>query len=363
MSATLNRRTILSAALGGVATLSLPARALALAGPATGTIALNANENPYGPSSSAMKAAQQATEKGAYYSFGLQGELRTAIAARHRISEENVVLSTGSNEALCATSAAWGKQGHIIAPALTYSPHLAYAKKLGVQVETVALADDMSIDLAAMAAAVSDETAMVYVCNPNNPTGLAIDGDELREFCRRVCKRATVLVDEAYNDLAENPSYTSMMDLVREGQNIVVAKTFSKVHGLAGMRVGYTLGRADLIAKVRSHVMSWPNSVGTAAALASYKDHPFLRFSKQKITEGKRIVNDTYARHGITSLASSTNFIYADIGRDASVFAQRMSDRGIMIRRAYEPYTNWSRVSMGKIEDLQAFSDAFDDIY
>ena len=358
-----NRRAVLGAALGGLTALGLPSIGWTLAGPLPGTIKLNSNENPYGPSASALKAAYDAAKKGAYYSFNLQSELRALIAKRQGVVQENVVLSTGSNEALCAATAAWGKKGHILAPKLTYSPHLNYARRNGLEVKTVPLTDAMSIDLEAMAGAVTDRTALVYICNPNNPTGLTIDGDELREFCRRVGKNTTILVDEAYNELTEKPAYTSMMDLVRSNENIVITKTFSKVFGLAGMRVGYSLGRSDLIAKLGAHIMSWPNAVGVAAALASYGDTEFLEFSKQKIALGRKLVTDTFKRHGIAPLHSNTNFVYADIGRDANVFADRMRERGVLIGRVYAPYNNWSRVSMGKIEDLEAFSRAFDEVY
>jgi histidinol-phosphate/aromatic aminotransferase/cobyric acid decarboxylase-like protein len=154
-----------------------------------------------------------------------------------------MVLSSGSNEALQAAFVAWGRKGRIVLPSLTYTAHVHYARRMGVDVIPVPLKDDLTIDLDAMAAAVTDDVSMVYICNPNNPTGHTLDGDALRDFCRSVGRRAVVMVDEAYNELTDRPDYTSMIDLVREGENVVVMRTFSKLFGMAGMRVGYGIGR------------------------------------------------------------------------------------------------------------------------
>jgi histidinol-phosphate aminotransferase len=258
---------------------------------------------------------------------------------------------------------AMGKKGRVLMPGLTYSDHLAYSKRMGVEIVRVPLNDDMSIDLDGMAAAVDDSISMVYVCNPNNPTGMTLDGDSLRNFCRKVAKSTVVLVDEAYNELTDKPEYTSMVDLVREGENIIVMRTFSKIFGMAGLRVGYGMAAPELAALVGGHIMAWPNGVGMAAAHASYHDHEFIAFSRQKILEGREMVNATFRRNGIEPLPSQTNFVYADIGRNASDFAEKMAARNVRIRGVYEPYPNFSRVSMGKLEDLEVFDRVFSEVY
>ena len=363
MVGTVSRRTLLTGVAGGIAALNLPGNALAKHAPTPGLVQLNFNENPYGPSPNALAAANDAAKHGAYYAGDILRELRTAIAERQGVDNSNVRLSTGSNEALCAAVAAWGKKGHVLAPALTYSAHLHYARRIGVAVRTVPMQDDMSIDLDAMAAAVDDDTALVYVCNPNNPTGLTIDGDELRDFCKRVGARAPVLVDEAYNELTAKPDYTSMMDLVHADENVVITRTFSKVYGLAGLRIGYALGRDDLIGLLGAHIMSWPNAIGLSAALASHQDRAFLDFAKQKIVDGRDIISKTFKRHGLRTLPSETNFVFADLGRDATEFAAQMRERNVVVGRTFQPYTTWSRVSTGRIEDVQAFARTFDEIF
>jgi len=286
------------------------------------------------------------------------------IAERHTLAPASVVLSSGSNEALCAAMAAWGAQGSILAPELTYGPHLRYAQKIGVDVVRVPLAQDMGIDLDAMATrAAADDISLVYICNPNNPTGMLLDPAALRAFCHQVGKHAVVLVDEAYNELTDDPVASSMMELVTAGDNVIVMRTFSKIYALAGLRIGYTMAPEPLATRVGDYVMAWPNVVGLAAAIASYDDEAFVKFSRQRIAEGRKMVSEIFARNGVPYLPSQTNFVYADIGRNATQFAARMLEQGVSIRGVYPPYDNYSRVSMGKLEDIRTFGRVFDATY
>ena len=179
----------------------------------------------------------------------------------------------------------------------------------------------------------------------------------------RVGKKTTVIIDEAYNELTQNPEYSSMVDLVRENQNIIVTRTFSKLYGMAGMRVGYALGRSDLINIVGNHVMAWPNIVGLAAAHATYAEDDFIEFSLEKINQGREILNSTFKMHDIKPLPSETNFVFADIGRSVNKFEPKLRERNIQVHRAYSLYPNHLRVSLGKIEDLMKFRKVFSEVY
>ena len=349
--------------IGGAASLAFPASAIAQLGPPEGMIALRFNENPYGPGASALKAAAKASELGAYYAVGISESLLQTIARSNDLALDNMVLSSGSNEALQAAYVAWGRKGRIVMPAHTYTDHLDYSRRMGVEIVPVPLRKDMAIDLDAMAAAVNDSVSLVYVCNPNNPTGMTLDGDALRDFCRSVGRKAVIIVDEAYNELTDDPEYTSMVDLVRRGENVIVMRTFSKIFGMAGMRVGYGMARPDLAKIIEGHVMAWPNVVGLAAALASYTDDEFVGYSRKKILEGRRMVIDTFRRNGIEPLPSQANFVYADIGRNATELQKKMADRGILIRGSFPLYPNFSRVSMGRLEDLEVFDRVFTEVY
>lgn len=363
MSMQFSRRDLVGGMVGGAIGLAFAPISFANPGPPPGMIALRYNENPYGPSPGALKAAAEAAALGAYYADDMQAPLLRTIAARHGVALENMVLSSGSNEGLQAAFVAWGKKGKIVLPGLTYTDHVHYARRMGVDTVRVPLKDDLAIDLDGIAAAVSDDVSLVYICNPNNPTGHTLDGDALREFCRSVGRRAVVMIDEAYNELTERPDYTSMVDLVRAGENVIVMRTFSKLFGMAGLRVGYGIGRPEITRTIADHVMAWPNGVGLAAAKACYTDDEFINFSRSKIFEGREMVVDTFRRNGIEPLASQANFVFADIGRNGRDFQRRMAERKILIRGRFGQYPNYIRVSMGKIEDIEVFQRVFTEVF
>ena len=176
-----SRRDVVRGMVGAAVGLSLSPLSLANLGPPPGMIALRWNENPYGPSPAALKAAEKAAELGAYYADSLQGPLLGAIAEKNGVAPDNTFLCSGSNEGLQAAFVAWGKQGKIVLPGLTYDAHVPYAEQKGVEMIRVPLKDDLGVDLDAMAAAVTDDVSLVYLCNPNNPTAETIDGDVLRD--------------------------------------------------------------------------------------------------------------------------------------------------------------------------------------
>ena len=358
-----DRRQVLQGLLGGAAALALPRLALGQVEIPPGQIRLMFNENPYGPSPKALAEVAKILPMTAYYPGEIENDLMALFMERHNLDRDQVFLASGSNEGLQAAMMAFGKRGKVISPALTYSDHLLYAEKLGVEVQRIPLRDDMAIDLEAMARAVDDSVSLIYLCNPNNPTGMAIDGDELRSFCREVGGRVPILIDEAYNELTDKPDYTSMVDLVRGGANILITRTFSKIFGMAGLRVGYGMGHPDIVSVVKDNVMAWLNGVGLYAAYHSYLDEDFIAFSREKVIQGREMVNATFRRHGIEPLPSQTSFVYADIGRNADDFEAAMAARNVRIRGAYDGYDTFSRVSMGRLEELEIFDRVFSEVF
>lgn len=359
----MSRRRALQGILAGAAGLALPAPSFGQIEIPPGQIRLVFNENPYGPSPKALAEVAKILPLTAYYPGDIEDQLIELFMERFRLDREQLFLASGSNEGLQAAMLAFGKRGKVLSPSLTYSDHLLYAENLGVEVKRIPLRDDMAIDLEAMARAVDDSVSLVYLCNPNNPTGMAIDGDELRGFCREVSAKVPIMIDEAYNELTDKPEYTSMVDLVRGGANVLITRTFSKIFGMAGMRVGYGMGHPDIVKVVRDYVMAWPNGVGLYAAYHSYLDEDFIAFSRAKILQGREMVSATFRRHGITPLPSQTNFVYADIGRNADAFAAEMAEKNVIIRGIYEGFDTYSRVSMGRIDDLEAFDRVFSEVY
>ena len=328
--------------------------------PTTDVAQLSRNENPYGPSPRVFKAVDEATRRGAYYPS--PDYLQSMIAERHGINTTQVTVSHGSGEALCAVALAWGRKGAILAPELFWDTTALYAVAQGAELKRVPMTPELEVDLPAIEAAVDDGVSLVHLCNPNNPTGRIIESGQLHDFVSRVSKKATVLVDEAYNELSDDPERNSVMDLVRSGANVVVARTFSKIYGMAGMRIGYLMSTPDNIELIRQYKMSWMSAPSLAAAIAAYQDEAFLKASKSKILEAKSIVSDGLQSVGLKHLPSATNFMYVDVQQDAEAFRQKMESRGVLIRGVYREHTRWSRVSMGRIEDVQRYVAAVKEV-
>jgi histidinol-phosphate aminotransferase len=331
-------------------------------GPSAGIAKLNANENPYGPSPAAMKAIMQASAKGAYYAAEPYKVLVDMIAEKNGLSASQVSLSSGSSGVLTYAAVAASAKGLILGPDLFWDTTAKAPQKTGgAKIKRITKTADLSINLDALYAAIDSDVAMVHVTNPNNPTGRLLDAGKLREFCIKASKKTLVLVDEAYNEVTDMPETNSMVSLVREGHNVIVAKTFSKIYGLAGMRVGYMMASEENTANINRFSLGGyaMNQAGLAAAIASYNDDAFLKMSKSKIVEGREMVLDAVKANGLTALPSSTNFVFVDLAQgNAEIFRQKMAEQNVLIRGIYQDYNNWSRVSMGMISDVQKYVNA-----
>jgi histidinol-phosphate aminotransferase len=348
--------------LASARTFSIDAAPGDLFGPASGIAKLNANENPYGPSPKALKAMVKASAHGAYYVRRSAQRLREMIAERHGLSPDYVVLSSGSSGVLTYLALAASQQGKILAPDLFWdTTSLMGVRNSSNGIVRLPKSTSLSIDLEAMEGALASDISMVHVTNPNNPTGMVLDSAELRAFCSRASEKCTVLVDEAYNELTADPAASTMIPLVKAGKNVAVARTFSKIYGLAGMRVGYMIAKPELLERVKQYGLGdyGLNQAGVAAAVASYNDNEFLEYSKAKIIEAREMVSEALQRNGLTALPSETNFMFVNLGaKNAESFRQAMADRNVLIRGIYRDYSHWSRVSMGKLEDVQRYVDA-----
>ena len=360
--------TVAATALGasGISTASVLKSAPApkvIYGPKPGVAKLNANENPFGPSPAALKAiSDAASQGGAYYAYSAAQTLLDMIAERYDITRENISLSAGSSPILSYAAVAASKKGKILGPDLFWDTTSKVPEKQGAPaIVRIPNTKDLSIDLDAMYNAIDDSIGMVHITNPNNPTGTLLDPAKLREFCIKASKKTLVLVDEAYNELTDEPPKNSMIPLVKAGHNIMVARTFSKIYGLAGMRVGYMIASPENTEWINRYGLGpyTLNQAGLAAAIAGFNDEAFIRFSKEKIYEAKDMIMTAVKQNGLTALPSSTNFIFVDLGKgDADLFREAMAEQNVLIRGTYRTYTNWSRVSTGKIADVKRYVDA-----
>ncbi|MEM7766777.1 MAG: histidinol-phosphate transaminase [Pseudomonadota bacterium] len=335
-----------------------------LLGPPEGVALLSRNENPYGPAPSALKMIDYAASKGAYYtSRGAAIKLTEMIAEKNGVAPEQVVVTTGSGEALSAIAMIYGPKGPVVAPRLFWDTTALYAKRLGMaEIDRVALTSDMDIDLAGIEAKVTEQTGLVQLCNPNNPTGIAMSADVIKPAVKRMAAKTTVLVDEAYIELADDPESMTCVDLINEGHDVIVSRTFSKIYGMAGVRVGYTISSAETAEKIRNTAMSWGPSLSTAAAIGCYNDQAFLDMSKSKIVQGREMVTTTLDTLGLPYLPSQTNFVYFKSGKPANDVQAAMMDRKISVRGQYMDYVDWTRVSMGRLEDVERFCKALPEV-
>jgi histidinol-phosphate aminotransferase len=376
MTVDLNRRGFLFGAAGvAAATTALRSgltwaeekamkmtRLAPLYGPPPGVAKLNANENPYGPSKAALAAIQEASTAGAYYARESAMALREMIAERNGVDPEYVAISSGSSGGLAATALEAAQRGNILGPDLFWDTTSLSVEEQGVaEIVRLPKHPGLEIDLDAMYASIDDSISMVQVVNPNNPTGMLTDAAALRSFAVKASKKATVLVDEAYNEVTDAPESNTMVGLVRDGHDVIVARTFSKIYGLAGMRIGYIIAQPEKIESIGKYgIGSYGlNQAGLAAAIACYEDEAFMSMSRAKIREGREMVYAALKEQGLTGLPSQTNFIFVDLGDiNAQAFREAMEKENVLIRGIYRDYTNMSRVSMGKLEHVEMYVNA-----
>ena len=364
MSHSMNRRNWFRRAGTAAAGIALAPHALHAAPPWTSAlradapIRLSSNENPYGPSKAAREAMIAHFDEGCRYPYAAMEDLQKLLAEQEGVSPEHIVVGAGSSEILSMAGLAYGLEGgEIVAASPTYLRLMHYAEQVGAYVHWVPLDDDLRHDLEAMDRRTTSAVNLVFVCNPNNPTGTIVEAEKLRAFCQEISKRAVVFLDQAYVELMDDGG-ESMIDLVLEGHNVILSRTFSKIHGLAGLRVGYGIARPDIAKRLEQYRMSSTNILGLRAAAASYQDEAFQDFSRKKVAEGRQYVYSLLDELGYRYVPSQGNFVFFHTGQPIEQFQATMEQRGILVGRPFPPYLDWCRLSMGKLEDLETFGTA-----
>jgi histidinol-phosphate aminotransferase len=210
-------------------------------------------------------------------------------------------------------------------------------------------------DLPAMAGAVTEHTRAVYLCNPNNPTGTALPAAAIRDFARTLPRGVVVIVDEAYMDFADAPGVASVTDLVEGEQRVVLLRTFSKLHGMAGMRLGYAVARPDVATALAALCMTTPNILSVRAGRASLGDSAFLTDTRQRILASRRRITDELGARHLRCAQPQGNFVFFDTGVPLAQFTERMKSQGILVGRLFPPFSTWCRVTIGTEADVAAF--------
>jgi histidinol-phosphate aminotransferase len=322
-----------------------------------GIIKLASNENPFGPSPRAIEAATRALSQGALYPDGGCYELRRRLASFHGLGPDQFVVGNGSNELIELLGHVFlGPGDEVVMATPAFVVYKLVTLLFGAKPVEVPLRD-WTHDLSAMAAAVTSRTKLVCVCSPNNPTGTANSGEELEAFIRAMPDHVVVVIDEAYIEYLENPP--DLKPLIREGKHLVCLRTFSKIYGLAALRVGYGYGSSELCALLERVRQPFNvNAIGQAAALAALDDDEFVSQCRRLNAEGLAAIESELADRRIDFVRSSANFVLARVGDGAACFS-RLQRRGIIVR-PMAPYglQEWIRITVGNRAENEALMKA-----
>ncbi|MEM7549684.1 MAG: aminotransferase class I/II-fold pyridoxal phosphate-dependent enzyme [Bacteroidota bacterium] len=325
---------------------------------------LNYNENPYGPSPKAREAMSKSFDLGGRYAFQYYEPLVDQILDKERIKEDNLVLGAGSSEVLRMAAHAYGHGGgEILTCTPTYGALSFYGENIGAKTKNLPLTDSLDFDLDALKQSITPSTRLIYVCNPNNPTGKIISKDKVQAFCKAVPKDIVVIVDEAYFEYVDHENYASMKPLIGEQDNILIIRTFSKIFGLAGMRMGYGMGSPEVIEKLKKYsTRGSVNVLAVQAALASYTDEEYIEKSRISNKEAKSFLYDFLKSRNIKYYPSETNFAMFKIDREVGKFGELMKKQEVLVGRPFPPYTDWCRLSIGTMDEMKRFIIAFEKV-
>lgn len=327
-------------------------------------VRLNSNENPFGPSKKAKEAVVQILGEANRYQFQTQEVLRKKLAEREKVDPSYIMLGSGSGQILCITGASYGLDGgSVLSSYPTFPLLMNYAQGVNARWDKVDLNDKLEHDYDKMASAIKGDTKLIFICNPNNPTGTVVDSNIVRAFCEEASKKAVVYADEAYLEFLGPIEDKSMVDLVRKGSNVIVSRTFSKIFGLAGLRVGYIVAHPDIIKKLhRFGDTISASQTAIAAAQASLGDEEFMQMVRVKNAEARKVLTDYLDSKKYKHGNPLTNVVFFPAPKDGKTILAKMEEKGYLIRIWDYQGMEWCRVSIGTADEMKGFVKAFDEI-
>lgn len=315
----------------------------------TEVVKLASNENPLGPSPKAKAAVEKMLDQLHLYPDGGSVKLRTAIAEKFGIDPEQVAVGTGLDEILRLISQTFLNNGEEAVMAdLTFPVYSHSVKLMGGKCVVVPV-KDFTHDLQGMAQAVTENTKLVFIANPNNPTGTIVTKQQLDEFMENVHDDVIVVLDEAYCEYVESPDYPNGLDYLKAGRTVLVLRTFSKIYGLAALRLGYVMGPRELIEAI--HLMRPvfnANALAQEACIAALQDDEHVQRTLEVNRRGKEYLMAEFAKMGLMAVPSHTNFIYVDVAMDAKQVFVELQKRGVIVRPSGHP--TFVRITIGTLE-------------
>lgn len=326
-------------------------------------IRLMSNENPNGPVPAAIRAMQAAFHEGAWYPASTEGRVIDALSSVHGLPKDQIMLGSGSGEILrVAVQAFCSPTKHLVTAAPTFETPTATARLFGFPVKETPLDAELRLDLDAMLREVKG-AGLVFLCNPNNPTGHVHGKDAVDRFIRAALAadpEVVILVDEAYHEFVDDPSYASALPWIAREPRVFVSRTFSKIYGLAGLRIGYAFGQPATLAQMyRLRLSNAVGALAQVAALASLGDAAQMRREQQLNREARAYAANYFTQRGFQVIPSQTNFVLVNVRRDTRDFQAACLEQGVIVGRPFPPLMQWSRISIGTMAEMRRATEIF----
>ncbi len=328
-------------------------------------IKLASNENLLGPSPKAVAAIRKELRNIYLYPEGPCTVLRRALAQKFSLPDRTITISNGADNLILMIANAFLDEGdEVVMADPTFTVYTNVTQIMGGRPIKVRLRD-FTHDLPAMLKKINRKTKLVFICNPNNPTGAIVSQESINHFLSKLPKRVIVVLDEAYGDFAEDPFYPNGSEYVKKGEQLIVLRTFSKVYGLAGLRIGYALGREDLVDCLYQVRDPFPvHRLAQVAAAAALDDMGHVVRSIQLVYEGRRYLYKELDKMGISYIPSQANFLLIDFEKDSEEIFLSLLREGIIIRPGKTwGYPTFARVTIGRMEDNRKFIKALKKIF
>ena len=327
---------------------------------ADGTVRLSSNENPLGLSPAARQAVIDNLVNANRYPGEWAGPLVQALAKHVGVSTDKLIMGAGSTEVLqMAVQAYQSPRAPMVIAEPTFEDVPRYQRPFAYNLIPVPLTKGLEHDLGRMREAAGNGPSVVYFCNPNNPTGTITRSADIDAWIADAPESTLFLLDEAYFEYADDPTYWSGLKWVDSKPNVIVVRTFSKIFGMAGMRLGYGVAHPETAQRLRSFICANNTSVpACAAGLASLEDAGLMARSVKVNDDAKAIATSTLNDLGLEYIPTQTNFIMHRINGDLQAYIGRMREAGVRVGRPFPPMTDWNRVSFGLPEEMERWADA-----